>query len=331
MIISCPKKYFIDVEVIPQQDLGIIENLTREDITSDKKNKCDSCSSCGDKWAIKAMERAVDDIMNNNKNKANVIWLETSGCFGEIISLLDARTPDVVYLFENIVNMNYLGSVMGSQGEKAYEKILDSLNEDYIFIVCGAISTKDNGLFTTIATYNGERITAMKAVKLIAEKAKHIIALGTCACYGGPTAGKPNVSEAISVPEYLKDKSVIRIPGCPANPVWTMGILGYIVSHGAPEVDSEGRPTAYYGSVIHESCPRRGYFDNGIFAKKFGDPECMFMLGCKGPITKAYCPISRWNQSDNWPVGSNTTCIGCAGKGFPDENSPYVKYKGDKI
>ena len=169
----------------------------------------------------------------------------------------------------------------------------------------------------------------MDTIDMLSKKAKYIIAVGTCAAYGGPTAAKPNISEGLSVSTFLKRKDIINIPGCPANPVWTMGILGYLTSVGLPELDSNGRPTAYYGQLIHDRCPRRGYFDAGIFAKSFGEEKCMFMLGCKGPVTYAYCPISRWNNTENWPIGDNTTCIGCADIGFPDNTEPFIEYGGE--
>ncbi|MGL5354431.1 MAG: hydrogenase small subunit, partial [Clostridium sp.] len=202
---------------------------------------------------------------------------------------------------------------------------LDTLSTEYIFIICGAVPLKDHGLFTTIATYKGRKITAMEAVETISKNAKYIITVGTCSSFGGPTAGKPNLSEAVSVPEFLKRNDVIRIPGCPANPIWTMGILGYITSYGIPELDSLGRPKAYYGQLIHDNCERRRFFEAGLFAKKQGDEECLFYLGCKGPMTYAYCPVSRWNGTENWPIGNNTPCLGCAGPNFPDDIKHYLK------
>lgn len=278
--------------------------------------------------AIEAINRAILDVKSGKKERINAIWLETSGCFGEVVSLLNAEEPDAMYLLKEFVNMIFFGSICGDQGEMAYERILETLNTDYVFIVSGAIPLKDNGIYTTVATYKGKKITAMEAVETISKNAKHIITVGTCACFGGPTAAKPNISEAVGVAEFLKRNDVIKIPGCPANPIWTMGILGYITAYGVPELDSEGRPTAYYGETIHDNCPRRKYFDSGVFAQKLGDKECMFALGCNGPKTYAYCPMSRWNGTDNWPVADNTTCIGCAGPNFPDGNEPFVKYGG---
>ncbi|SCJ50958.1 Periplasmic [NiFe] hydrogenase small subunit precursor [uncultured Clostridium sp.] len=290
-----------------------------------------SCCENKTKIAIDMINKAIDDVEQKRVEKINAIWLETSGCFGEVISLLNSEDPNLPYMLEKFVNMKYFESIQGNQGEEAYKSIIESLDTEYILIVSGAIPTRNNGLYTTVATYNGEKITAMRAVTDIAKNAKYIINVGTCACFGGPTAAKPNVSEALSVSEFLKRNDIIKIPGCPANPVWVAGILGYITSRGIPKVDSNGRPLAYYSTLIHDRCPRRRFFDQGIFAEKFGDIECMFKLGCKGPVTYAYCPVSRWNQTYNWPIEDNTTCIGCAAPGFPDDYEPFVKYDLDNI
>lgn len=286
---------------------------------------------CFEENQLKVIKAAVESIRSGKNAKPNAVWLETSGCFGEIISLLNGLTPDIQYLLNDLVNITYFGSIMADQGEQAYERLLAAMDTEYIFIVSGAVPTRDNGLFTTIATYKEKRITVMDCVDTLAKKAKHIIAVGTCACFGGPTAANPNVSEAKSISNYLNRSDIINIPGCPANPIWSYGTIAYIVTNGIPELDNLGRPTAYYGRLIHDQCERRKYFDNGIFATKLGDKECMFMLGCKGPVTKAYCPVAKWNNSNNWPIGDNTVCIGCANAGFPDENEPFIQYGGQLL
>ena len=279
-------------------------------------------------FAEEMIKSAGEKVRNNIEKKINAVWLETSGCFGEVISLLNAEDPDMIYFLQDLVNMNFFGSINGDQGEKAYERILETINsdEEYILFISGAIPTKADGLYTVLATYKGETITAMDLARRASLKAKHIISIGTCASYGGPTAASPNVSDAFSVSEFLQRKDIINIPGCPANPVWTLGTVGYLINYGSIDLDSEGRPVAFYGETIHSRCPKRKYFDRQIFAEKLGDPECMFKLGCRGPITKVYCPISRWNDSDNWPIGDRTPCIGCAGKGFPDSMEPFTTY-----
>lgn len=303
-------------------------------MSNGKKNKdyicnCPKANSNPNSLAIAMAKRAMDEVNKGKVKKMNAIWLETSGCFGEIISLLNSEDPEIIYILRNMVNITFLGSICGDEGEEAFNRIMETMNTEYIFLVCGAVPTKANGLYARIGNYKGKIKTAMEIITMLASKAKYIISIGTCACYGGPTAAAPNLSDAESIRTFLDRKDIIQIPGCPTNPIWTVGTLGHLVSRGMPELDSDGRPVAFFGTLIHDICPRRSYFDNGVFATKLGEPECMFNLGCKGPITKALCPLNRWNASDNWPIGDNTTCIGCAGPGFPDANAPYVTYGGE--
>lgn len=92
------------------------------------------------------------------------------------------------------------------------------------------------------------------------EKAKHVLCVGTCASYGGISAAKPNPSGSKSVKEVL-NREVIRLPGCPCHPDWVVGTLAHLVGYGLPELDSQSRPTMFYGATIHDTCTRRGYFD----------------------------------------------------------------------
>lgn len=272
------------------------------------------------------VNKTVNQIREGNLKKSNCIWLETSGCFGEIISLLDGEDPDILYFIKEMVNLRFYNTIMADQGEIAYKQILDTLNsdEDLILIVCGAIPLNEK--CAIVARYEGKQISALEALKDISPKANYIIAAGTCASFGGPTAAKPNVSNAVDISKALRNNKVINVPGCPVHPIWILGTLAYILSFGMPKLDNQQRPVMFFGTTIHDNCPRRSYFDNQVFARKFGDKECMFKLGCRGPITKTQCPINRWNNSDNWPIGDNTTCIGCASKGFPDEMEPFVRY-----
>ncbi|WP_099187156.1 hydrogenase small subunit [Tepidibacter mesophilus] len=271
------------------------------------------------------VDLAIENINENKNKKINLIWLEACGCSGNIISLLNAEDPDVIYFLDQMVNMKYDNSIMAEEGEKAFEKFLEVLDTEFILVVEGAVSTKDKGLYNVIARYKGKLITGMEAVLMAGKKAKYVIALGSCASYGGPSAASPNPSLSKSVYDFL-DREVIRVPGCPSHPQWIIGTIAHIISFGKPELDKENRPILFYGVTIHDMCERRSYFDKGIFAKKLGDKECMFKLGCRGPITKTDCPIKRWNDSINWPIGNNTPCIGCARNGFPDSMEPFVRY-----
>lgn len=273
--------------------------------------------------------KIIDLAAEKNRQKAdikmNLIWLEATGCSGNIISLLNADNPGVGYLLKSMVNMTYSNSLMQAEGEMAYQKFLDTLSTEFILVVEGAAATKDNGNYNIIARYNGRYVTALEAIKTAGEKAKYVLTVGTCASYGGPSAADPNPSASVSIDTVL-NREVIKVPGCPSHPDWVIGTIAHLLYFGRPELDEQNRPIMFYGITIHDRCTRRSYFDRGIFAEKLGDKECMFKIGCRGPVTRTDCPVRQWNGYVNWPVEDNTPCIGCAQERFPDGMEPFVRY-----
>ena len=165
-----------------------------------------------------------------------------------------------------------------------------------------------------------------------------VLALGTCAAYGGIPAAKGSVTEAMGTGAMLKQAGiktpVVNIPGCPPQPDWIVGTIALALQKikekgleaGLAEVvsllDSEGRPLPFYGRNVHENCPYLGKYDEGKFSATFTEKDgCRYDLGCKGP--GAYCDSfeRKWNGV-NWCV-ANAICIGCTEPSFPDGQSPF--------
>lgn len=270
-------------------------------------------------------EEVIGFVNNKRADKINAIWLEATGCSGNIISFLNGENPGILDILTKLINLKFNNTLMSTEGDKAFEQFLSTLNTEFILLVDGAVSTKDNGFYNIIANYKGKPVTALEAVTMAGKKAKYVIAVGTCACYGGISAASPNPSGSKSVKQIL-NREVVRVPGCPSHPDWVIGTLAHLVGFGMPELDEDDRPIMFYGVTIHDNCTRRGFFDKQIFAKKFGDEGCMFKLGCRGPVTKTDCPRRKWNGYVNWPVQDNTTCIGCAQPYFPDGMEPFIRY-----
>lgn len=270
----------------------------------------------------------IQELQKKNRpeqSKANLVWLELTGCSGNIISLLDGHNPNFQYLITDMVDLIYSNSLMSAEGDAATRKLKDVINTPYILAVEGAVATANNGYFNIIGSLDGKLLTALSAVKLLGARALHVIAVGACASHGGVSAAKPNPASCVSVASVLRRK-VIQLPGCPCHPDWFTGTLAHLLLYGEPELDSRNRPVMFYLQTIHDHCERRSFFDKGIFAAKLGDEGCMFKLGCRGPVTPIDCPIRKWNGHINWPVGSSTPCIGCAQFGFPDKMEPFISY-----
>lgn len=271
------------------------------------------------------ISRAMTEISSQQITKPNLVWLELNGCTGNTISLLDGQNPDFQYLMTQMTNFIYSNSLIASEGAEAMDQLFDMIGDEYILAVEGAVSQKDNGLYHIIGRHNGSQITGLEAAIRFGEHATHVIAVGDCASYGGVSAASPNPADCTGISEVLNRK-VIKLTGCPCHPDWLMGTVAHLILYGVPPLDNLDRPLMFYGVTIHDRCPRRSYYDAGIFATKLGEETCMYMLGCRGPITEIDCPIRKWNGHVNWPIGDDTPCIGCAQFGFPDAMQPFITF-----
>jgi hydrogenase small subunit len=256
--------------------------------------------------------------------KPALVWFEGNACSGDSISLLNSVAPGLRQILCSLVAVKYWNALMPDQGTRAREMLFQTAEAgDFILAVEGAIATAGQGRYV-IPFQNDESVfTSEELLHYLAPKARFIMAVGTCAAFGGPSAARPNPSGSKGVWELIQDRPVINVPGCPVNPDWFIGTLYHLVRFGLPEVDRYQRPTLFYGQTVHSLCQRRSYFDHHCFAAAPGDAECMYSLGCMGPVAGADCPNRLWNDHLNWPVQASTPCIGCTKSGFPDRSSPF--------
>ena len=98
-----------------------------------------------------------------------------------------------------MVNIQYSNCLMVAEGEKAIEKLMNAIDEEYILAVEGAVALKNNGLYNIIGSWKGKPLTGLQAAKMLGEKASHILAVGACATHGGVSAAKPNPSESVGI------------------------------------------------------------------------------------------------------------------------------------
>ena len=258
-----------------------------------------------------------------------IIYLETNTCGGDILSILNSLTPTLKELFFSDKGLLFSNTLSAAEGNMAIKQLFGAAEENkgkFILVVEGSISTAANGRYAVIGhRENGEPITSVEALKILAPQAKFVVCSGTCSSFGGPYAANPNPSGSKSVSQVIGEP-VVNVSGCPVHPDWMMGTLTHLMLYGFPQLDIHRRPTLFYGKLIHDYCQRRQFYDNGKFAKKLGDPECMYKLGCKGPSTFSDCPSREWASLHyNWPVKANSPCIGCTSPEFPDGDSPFFE------
>ena len=277
-----------------------------------------------------------------------VVWIQCATCTGCSVAVLNSISPKIKnVLIDEIVpgkhiNLRFQATIMAGSGEPTIEILEDAqekLSKKYVLVVEGSVPTKDGGFYGAIGERNGKPVTMAERVKELGKNAMAIISLGTCAAYGGIPKAGPNPTGAMGVAEFLKkekiDTPVVNVPGCPPHPDWFIHTVALVILFGLPsadQVDEAGRPKAFYGKLIHDNCPRRGFYDIGRFARHPNEPGCLYELGCKGSFTYADCPTRHFNNGVNWCVDNGSPCHGCVEPGFPDKRAGlYTKIWTDGL
>lgn len=254
-----------------------------------------------------------------NAKRVPVIWLHFQDCTGCTETLLRATRPDLGTLIFDLVDLTYHETLMvaaGTQAEQVLHEARTKHAGDYVLVVEGSIPRGLAGEYMTIAGH-----PALELLPSLAKDAAAVIAIGSCAAFGGLPAVAPNPTDAVGVSDLVQHAHLVNIPGCPPNPYILMGtLLQYAHDRTLPALDLERRPRFAFDRVVHEHCPRRPHFDAGRFAKQFGDEGhrqgwCLYELGCKGPETHAGCSTRHFNDVvDAWPIGIGAPCVGCTEK-----------------
>ena len=270
--------------------------------------------------------RAMADALQKAA-RPSVIWLPFQECTGCTESITRSHSPTIEGMIFDMISLDYQETLMAAAGHQAEAALHNAMKANYgkyLLIVDGSVATGLGGAYSCIAGRSN-----LEALKEAAAGAAAIIALGSCASYGGIPKANPNPTGAVPVSDIVKDKPIVNIPGCPPIPVVITGVLLHYLTFGSlPELDDLGRPKAFYGVTIHDRCYRRPFYYQGKFAKTFDDEGarngwCLFELGCKGPVTYNACATIKWNASTSFPIESGHGCLGCSQPDFWDAGGFY--------
>jgi len=257
--------------------------------------------------------------------RTNVIWIQAQSCSGCSVSLLNKLEPDIATVITEYISLNYHQTICGGTGHAAIQVLENAVKtnrKDFILIVEGSIPTKSDE-YCTIGEMDGRIIGAREWIEKLGKNAMALVAVGSCATFGGIPGAKiratgDNPTGAVRLQKIFPDKKVINIPGCPPHPDWMVGTLLHVLLKGIPELDEYNRPLMYYGTTVHEKCPRLPDYKRGRFAKHWGEEGCLYLLGCLGMDTGCDIPTRGWVDGVNSCTACGSGCIGCTEPPFPD-------------
>ncbi|MDH5397683.1 MAG: hydrogenase small subunit [Cyclobacteriaceae bacterium] len=263
------------------------------------------------------------------KPRPPVVWMHFQECTCCSESFIRSSHPIVADILLDNISLNYTETLQAASGHMAEKSLHDTITNhhgEYILLVEGSVPTGDQEYCCCI----GGR-SALDILKEVAEGAKAIIAWGSCASNGCVQAASPNPTSATPIHKIIKGKPIVKVPGCPPIGEVMAGVIVHVLTFDRlPELDSSGRPKAFYSRRIHDTCYRRPNYDAGLFVESFDDANakkgyCLYKMGCRGPVTYNACGVTRWNNGVGFPIQAGHGCIGCSEANFWD-NGPFYRH-----
>ena len=293
----------------------------------------------------------VPDQAKTEAVEAHVIWMTTGlSCDGDSVAMTSAVNPSLEDIVTQaipgmpkvIVHNPVLAYEVGEEFMQAWYDAEAGKLDPFVLVVEGSIPNEKlsgEGYWSGMGNdrETGQPITTNEWLDRLAPKAAAVVAVGTCATYGGIPAMKNNPTGAMGVPDYLgwdyksgAGLPVVCIPGCPAQPDNMTEALLYLALHLAgrapvPELDEALRPKWLFGRTVREGCNRAGFAEEGDFATEYGsDHRCLIKLGCKGPVVKCNVPVRGWQSGLGGCPNVGGICMACTMPGFPDKYMPFM-------
>ncbi len=260
----------------------------------------------------------------------NIYWMQCGGCGGDSMSMINAESPDIFEAQDYLgINMLWHPSFSNLPPNEHRQILADLINGELpLSILCveGAIlkGPDNTGMFET---FDGK--PKKDLVKQLADRADIVVAIGTCASYGGVSgAGE---TDAVGL-QFSKTTGggllgrnfrsgnglpVINLPGCPVHPMVIIGTITALVSGTEMALNSFNAPLEYYSTLVHQGCTRNEYHEYRIEENDFGQKGCLFFyLGCQGPMAHGPCNKFLWNKR-NCKTRIGVPCSGCTEPDFP--------------
>jgi hydrogenase small subunit len=293
----------------------------------------------------------VDMGRGSEREAVSILWLTTGlGCDGDSIAMTSATNPSLEDLLRGvlpgmppvILHNPVFAFENGDEFVRAFEDAAAGRLDPFVLVLEGSVPNEQingEGHWAGMGTdrNSGQPILTNTWIDRLAPAAAAVLALGTCAAYGGIPAMRNNPTGAMGLRDHLGWEwvsrlgiPIINLPGCPVRPDNITATLLQIVLHlvqmgPALDLDEQGRPTSLFGRTVHETCIRAGLAEVGLFSDRHGDGRCLVKLGCKGPVVKCNVPARGWTNGVGGCPNVGGICMACTMPGFPDKYMPFVE------
>jgi hydrogenase small subunit len=282
----------------------------------------------------------------------HVLWLTSGlGCDGESVALSGASNPSIEDLLRGVlpgvpplaIYNPLLAFESGDEFMETFWRAATGSLRPFVLVLEGSVANEETSGTGTWAALgidpqSGQPIATTTWIDRLAARADAVLALGTCAAYGGIPAMRGNPTGAMGLRDHLgaewrsrKGLPIVNLPGCPVQPdniTETLMHLALYVVGSEPEIalDGQGRPRWLFSRTVQEGCQRAGFAEQGEFASSLSDSRgCLVKLGCKGPVALCNVPVRGWIGGVGGCPNVGGICIGCTMPSFPDRFMPFMQ------
>lgn len=273
-----------------------------------------------------------------------VLWLQSGGCGGCTLSWMGSEIAPLFALLEDEgIELLWHPSLSEASAEEAFAVIAECCGGTRAFdVLCveGALlrGPQGSGRFHLMA---GSGAPMTEWIRLLAERARHVVAIGSCAAFGGVVSAGTNPTDACGLqyesniaggllgPDFhaAGGLPVIDVAGCPPHPDWISETLVQLArgTLTRESLDEFGRPRFFADQLVHHGCPRNEYYEFKASAAKLSDQGCLMEnLGCKGTQAHADCNLRLWNGHGSCLRGGYP-CIRCTEPGFEEPGHSFAQ------
>jgi hydrogenase small subunit len=293
---------------------------------------------------------STDTLAPGGVDEVHILWTsEGMSCDGDTVSVTAATLPsleDVVLgAIPGIPKVHLHNKVLAYETGEGFTRAFHQAAADelgpFVLVVEGSVPNENingDGYWTSMGNDpdTGEPITLNQWIDRLAHKAYAVVAIGTCATYGGIHAMAGNPTGCMGLADYLGwdfrsagGLPIVNVPGCPVQPDNFMETLLWVLHQAAglaPPIplDEQLRPTWLFGKTVHEGCDRAAYYEQGDFALDYNSPKCQVKIGCWGPVVNCNVPKRGWMDGIGGCPNVGGICIACTMPGFPDKFMPFM-------
>ena len=229
-----------------------------------------------------------------------LLWIESGGCSGESMAILGLDGPFVIegynlaqFLKDEGVRLLWHPS-LSLESPLQLLSIVDSIvcgkEELTLFCVEGSVINGPNGTGMYDSIHGKPKRDLIAA---LCHQAEYVLAMGTCAAFGGIPAAAPNPTDSSGL-QFSLDKPggllspewrsragfpVFNLSGCPVDAVTMLRTMSLIINGAPPALDTLNRPCTVRPCLSDES--RR----KCRTAEKVGY-SCYNCIGARFPINK---------------------------------------------